>query len=54
MGLATYLVRRSIIAFGLIILVAVINFAIIHLAPGGPGHLLASNPRITPAERGKS
>jgi len=51
MGLATYLVRRSIIAFGLIVLVAVINFAIIHLAPGGPGHLLASNPRITPAER---
>ncbi len=51
MGLATYLVRRCIIAFGLIVLVAVINFAIIHLAPGGPGHILASNPRITPAER---
>ena len=51
MGLATYLVRRCIIVFGLIVLVAVINFAIIHLAPGGPGHILASNPRITPAER---
>jgi peptide/nickel transport system permease protein len=51
LGLATYLVRRSIVAFALIILVAVINFAIIHLAPGGPSHLLATSPRITPAER---
>jgi peptide/nickel transport system permease protein len=51
MGFATYLVRRSIVAFGLVVLVAVINFAIIHLAPGGPSHLLANSPRITPAER---
>jgi peptide/nickel transport system permease protein len=51
MGLATYLVRRSIVAFGLILLVAVINFVIIHLAPGGPSHLLANSPRITPQER---
>lgn len=49
MGLASYLLRRAIVAVLLIFLVATINFAIVHLTPGGPGSVFLNNPHISAA-----
>lgn len=38
------------VAIGLVLVVATLNFGIMHLAPGGPGEVLM-NPRITPQGR---
>ncbi|MGA2664855.1 MAG: ABC transporter permease [Nitrososphaerales archaeon] len=51
MGLATYLARRLVIAVALLVIVATLNFAVVHLAPGGPTSVLLSDPRITAAGR---
>jgi len=51
MGLAIYLIKRLLVAIGLIVLVATINFVIVHLTPGGPTTVLLTNPRITPPQR---
>jgi peptide/nickel transport system permease protein len=51
MSLASYLVKRVAVAVILIVVVATINFAIVHLAPGGPTTVLLTNPRITSAQR---
>ena len=47
MGLASYLLRRAIIAFLLIFLVASLNFVIIHLTPGGPQSIFLTNPHLS-------
>lgn len=39
--------RRLGVAVGLIFVVATLNFAIMHLAPGGPDTIFLLNPRIT-------
>ncbi len=51
MSLASYVVKRALVAVGLILLVATINFVIVHLTPGGPTTVLLTNPRITPLQR---
>ena len=51
MGLATYLARRIVVAFILLVIVATLNFVVVHLAPGGPTAVLLSDPRITAAGR---
>src|SRR5579872_2020016 len=51
MGLASYLLRRSIIALLLIYLVASLNFIIIHLTPGGPQSIFLTNPHLSAAGR---
>jgi peptide/nickel transport system permease protein len=51
MGLASYVIKRALVAVGLILLVATINFVIVHLTPGGPTTVLLTNPRITTAQR---
>jgi peptide/nickel transport system permease protein len=40
-------VRRAIVAVLLIFLVATINFAIVHITPGGPGSVFLNNPHIS-------
>ncbi|MGA2628545.1 MAG: ABC transporter permease [Candidatus Bathyarchaeia archaeon] len=51
MGLASYVVKRIVVAIALVVLVATINFVIVHLTPGGPTTVLLTNPRITPPQR---
>lgn len=51
MGLGSYIGRRLTTAVGLIFVVATLNFAILHIAPGGPEAVLLQNPRITPQAR---
>lgn len=51
MSLASYLVKRVIVAILLIVVVATINFVIVHLTPGGPTTVLLTNPRITAPQR---
>ena len=51
MSLASYLVKRVIVAILLVVVVATINFLIVHFAPGGPTTVLLTNPRITAAQR---
>ena len=51
MGLASYLLKRSIIALLLIFLVASINFLIVHVTPGGPQSIFLLNPHISPQAR---
>jgi peptide/nickel transport system permease protein len=50
-GLSRYLLKRSLVAVLLIFLVATINFAIVHLTPGGPAAVFLSNPHISAAGR---
>jgi peptide/nickel transport system permease protein len=50
MGLPTYIAKRALVAIALIIVVGSLNFAILHLAPGGPETVFL-NPRITPAAK---
>jgi peptide/nickel transport system permease protein len=47
MGFGTYITKRLIVALGLLFVVTTLNFAIVHLAPGGPEAVLLSNPRLT-------
>lgn len=49
--MGSYLARRVLVAVGLIFVVATLNFAIMHSAPGGPETVLVENPRITPQAR---
>jgi peptide/nickel transport system permease protein len=51
MSLASYVVKRVLVAVGLVFLVATLNFVIMHLTPGGPATVLLTNPRITSQER---
>jgi len=51
LGLASYLLKRSIIALLLIFLVASINFLIVHVTPGGPQSIFLLNPHISPQAR---
>jgi len=51
MGLASYVLRRAIVALVLIFLVATINFTIVHLTPGGPQTIFLTNPHISAAGR---
>jgi peptide/nickel transport system permease protein len=50
LGLPAYIAKRVLVALGLIVVVGTLNFAILHLAPGGPETVFL-NPRITPAGR---
>lgn len=50
MGLLAYIGRRALIAAALVVVVGTLNFAIMHLAPGGPETVFL-NPRITPAAK---
>jgi peptide/nickel transport system permease protein len=50
LGLPAYIAKRVLVAVGLIVVVGTLNFAILHLAPGGPETVFL-NPRITPAAR---
>ena len=43
--------KRLITALGLVVLVATLNFAIVHLTPGGPETVFLDNPRITAEAR---
>jgi len=45
-----YLVRRILQALGLLVLVSIIGFAILHLAPGGPMAQFAAAGDMTPAD----
>jgi peptide/nickel transport system permease protein len=45
-----YLVRRILQALGLLLLVSVIGFGILHLAPGGPMAQFAASGDLTPAD----
>jgi len=45
-----YLVRRILQALGLLVLVSIIGFAILHLAPGGPMAQFAAAGDLTPAD----
>jgi peptide/nickel transport system permease protein len=47
LGFGTYLAKRLVVAFGLLLVVTTLNFAIVHLAPGGPESILLLNPRLT-------
>jgi peptide/nickel transport system permease protein len=51
LAFGSYVVKRVTVAVGLILVVATLNFAIMHLAPGGPETVLLQNPRITPKAR---
>jgi peptide/nickel transport system permease protein len=50
LGLPSYVAKRALVAIALIIFVGTLNFAILHLAPGGPETVFL-NPRITPAAK---
>ena len=50
MGLPAYVAKRALVAIALVLVVGTLNFAILHLAPGGPETIFL-NPRITPAAR---
>ena len=50
MGLPTYVAKRALVALALVVVVGTLNFAILHLAPGGPETVFL-NPRITPAAK---
>jgi len=45
-----YLVRRILQALGLLLLVSIIGFGILHLAPGGPMAQFAASGDLTPAD----
>jgi peptide/nickel transport system permease protein len=49
-GLARYIVRRSLQSVGLLLLITVLSFGIMRLAPGGPAQFL-DDPRIGPEYR---
>lgn len=49
-GLFNFFVRRILYAIPLLILVSVIMYAIMHLAPGGPLAMLAINPKVRPED----
>jgi peptide/nickel transport system permease protein len=49
-GLSTYVLKRVLIAIPTMLVVMVLLFAIVHLAPGGPQAMIAS-PKISPAAR---
>ena len=51
MGLASYLVKRIIVAVLLVLLTATINFVLVHVTPGGPGSIFLTNPHISPQAR---
>lgn len=51
MGFATYIAKRLVVAVLLIFVAATLNFAIVHLAPGGPDAVLLNNPRMSPEAR---
>lgn len=46
MGLISYIAKRAVAAIALVFVVGTLNFAIMHLAPGGPAALFLS-PRIS-------
>jgi peptide/nickel transport system permease protein len=48
LGFGTYILRRLTVAAVLIFVVGTLNFAIVHLAPGGPQAMLLNNPRMSP------
>jgi peptide/nickel transport system permease protein len=50
LGLPAYVAKRALIAIALVLVVGTLNFAILHLAPGGPETIFL-NPRITPAAK---
>jgi peptide/nickel transport system permease protein len=50
LGLPAYVAKRALVAIALVLVVGTLNFAILHLAPGGPETIFL-NPRITPAAR---
>jgi peptide/nickel transport system permease protein len=47
MGLGRYVTKRLVASVGLVLVVATLNFVIIHLAPGGPETVLLANPNIS-------
>jgi len=49
-GLGRYVLKRALIAIPTLLVVMLLNFAIVHLAPGGPAAMLAS-PKISAAAR---
>jgi len=51
LGFARYFARRLVVAVVLVFVVATLNFAIEHFAPGGPETILLNNPRLTPQAR---
>ncbi len=46
-GLARYVARRLIQSFFLLLLVSVLSFGLMRLAPGGPAQIVADDPRIS-------
>jgi peptide/nickel transport system permease protein len=50
LGLPAYVAKRALVAIALVLVVGTLNFAILHLAPGGPETIFL-NPRITPAAK---
>ena len=51
-GLARYIVRRLLHSIGLLLLITVLSFGIMRLAPGGPAQFL-EDPRIGPEHRAR-
>jgi peptide/nickel transport system permease protein len=51
LGFGTYIAKRLVVAVLLIFVAATLNFAIVHLAPGGPDAVLLNNPRMSPEAR---
>lgn len=45
--MAGYIIRRIAMAVPLVILVSIVTFALLHLAPGGPAGIAAGNPKVT-------
>jgi peptide/nickel transport system permease protein len=45
--MARYIVRRIAMAVPLVMLVSIVTFAMLHLAPGGPAGIAAGNPKVT-------
>jgi peptide/nickel transport system permease protein len=50
LGLPAYVAKRALVAIALVLVVGTLNFAILHLAPGGPETIFL-NPRITPTAK---
>jgi peptide/nickel transport system permease protein len=50
-GLTRYVVRRLIQSVFLLLLISVLSFALMRLAPGGPAQVVADDPRISPEFR---
>ena len=51
LGMTRYLVRRLLQSVLLLVVVSIIGFAVLNLAPGGPLAAYALNPGMTQADR---